>query len=81
MAKTESASSSAPAQPDASGSRVAILGWGGDAAQACEFLDALGLEAAVLDAVSVDKLDTLRGKVVTGGRVNAARAVGAVQIK
>ncbi|HWS53169.1 MAG TPA: S8 family serine peptidase [Pyrinomonadaceae bacterium] len=26
---------------------------------------------------SVDKLDTLRGKVVSGGRVNAARAVGA----
>jgi len=60
MAKTDAASSSAPAQPDASGTRVAILGWGGDAAQACEFLDELGLEAAVLDAVSVDKLDTLR---------------------
>jgi hypothetical protein len=30
---------------------------------------------------SVDKLDSLRGKVTTGGRVNAARAVGAVQIK
>ncbi|MCA1614719.1 MAG: S8 family serine peptidase [Acidobacteria bacterium] len=30
---------------------------------------------------SVDKLDALRGKVVTGGRLNAARAVGAVQIK
>ncbi|MDT7807161.1 MAG: hypothetical protein QOJ70_974 [Acidobacteriota bacterium] len=30
---------------------------------------------------SVDKLDSLRGKVVTGGRLNAARAVGAVQIK
>jgi len=30
---------------------------------------------------TVDKLDTLRGKVTTAGRVNAARAVGAVQIK
>jgi subtilisin family serine protease len=30
---------------------------------------------------TVDRLDALRGKVVTGGRVNAARAVGAVQIK
>ncbi|HEY0174586.1 MAG TPA: S8 family serine peptidase [Pyrinomonadaceae bacterium] len=30
---------------------------------------------------TVDKLDALRGKIVTGGRVNAARAVGAVQIK
>jgi subtilisin family serine protease len=28
-----------------------------------------------------DKLDSLKGKVVSGGRVNAARAVGAVQIK
>ena len=30
---------------------------------------------------SVDKLDSLKGKVVTGGRINAARAVGATQIK
>ena len=30
---------------------------------------------------SVDKLDSLRGKVASGGRINAARAVGAVQIK
>ncbi len=30
---------------------------------------------------TVDRLDSLQGKVVTGGRVNAARAVGAVQIK
>ena len=30
---------------------------------------------------TVDKLDTLKGKVSSGGRVNAARAVGAVQIK
>jgi subtilisin family serine protease len=26
---------------------------------------------------SVDKLDSLKGKVVTGGRINAAKAVGA----
>jgi thermitase len=30
---------------------------------------------------SVDKTDALKGKVVTGGRLNAARAVGATQIK
>jgi subtilisin family serine protease len=30
---------------------------------------------------SVDKLDSLRGKVATGGRVNAARAVRAIQVK
>lgn len=30
---------------------------------------------------TVDRLDSLKGKVVSGGRVNAARAVGAVQIK
>lgn len=30
---------------------------------------------------SVDKLDSLKGKVSSGGRINAARAVGAVQIK
>jgi thermitase len=30
---------------------------------------------------SVDKLDSLKGKVSTGGRINAARAVGAAQIK
>jgi subtilisin family serine protease len=30
---------------------------------------------------TVDKLDSLKGKVASGGRVNAARAVGAVQIK
>jgi subtilisin family serine protease len=30
---------------------------------------------------SVDKTDSLKGKVATGGRLNAARAVGATQIK
>ena len=30
---------------------------------------------------TADKLDSLKGKVVSGGRVNAARAVGAMQIK
>lgn len=30
---------------------------------------------------SVDKIDSLKGKVSTGGRLNAARAVGATQIK
>ncbi|HEX8290544.1 MAG TPA: S8 family serine peptidase [Pyrinomonadaceae bacterium] len=30
---------------------------------------------------TADRLDSLKGKVVSGGRVNAARAVGAMQIK
>jgi len=30
---------------------------------------------------TVDKLDSLKGKIASGGRVNAARAVGATQIK
>ena len=30
---------------------------------------------------TVDRVDSLKGKVASGGRVNAARAVGAVQIK
>ncbi|HEX8354690.1 MAG TPA: S8 family serine peptidase [Pyrinomonadaceae bacterium] len=30
---------------------------------------------------TADRIDSLQGKVVTGGRINAARAVGAMQIK
>lgn len=82
MPKTESASSSAPAQPAASGTGVAILGWGGDAAQACEFIDQLGLDAAVLDAISVDKLDTLRNVdfllLLPGDEAGAADAMLAI---
>ena len=61
-ADPDSASSSIKAQQAVPGGRVAVLGWGGDdaAGQACEFMGQLGLEAAVLDAVSVDQLEALR---------------------
>jgi len=60
-ADPDSASSSITAPQAVPGGRVAVLGWGGDAAgQACEFVELLGLEAAVLDAVSVDQLEALR---------------------
>jgi len=58
MSKTEFPSPSSTAVP---GTRVAILGLGGDAVgDACEFVERLGLEAAVLDAVSIDQLEGLR---------------------
>lgn len=61
-ADSDSASSSIAAQQAVPGGRVAVLGWGGDdaAGQACELMEQLGLEAAVLDAVSVDQLEALR---------------------
>ena len=61
MPTTDTPSSSAAAPQAVSGSRVAILGLGGDAVgEACEFMEQLGLEAAILDTVSVDKLEGLR---------------------
>lgn len=61
MSKADPDSSSITAQQAVPGARVAVLGWGGDAAgQACEFMEQLGLEAAVLDTVSVDQLEALR---------------------
>jgi hypothetical protein len=59
MPKTDLPSSSpATSGPGAS---VAILGLGGDAVgDACEFVEQLGLEAAILDAVSIDQLEGLR---------------------
>ena len=60
MSQADPASSPIPAQA-MPGGRVAVLGWGGDAAgRACEFIEQLGLEAAILDAVSVDQLEALR---------------------
>lgn len=60
MAKHDSTPSNA-APSAGPGGRVAVLGWGGDAVgQACEFVDQLGLQVSVLDAVSVDQLDALR---------------------
>ena len=61
MPTTDTPSSSAAAPQAASGSRVAILGLGGDAVgDACEFVEQLGLEAAILDTVSIDQLEGLR---------------------
>ena len=58
MSQTEFPSPSSTAAP---GARVAILGLGGDAVgDACEFVERLGLEAAILDAVSIDQLEGLR---------------------
>lgn len=58
MSKTEFPSSSSATAP---GAHVAILGLGGGAVgDACEFVEQLGLEAAILDAVSIDQLEGLR---------------------
>ncbi|MCZ8256432.1 MAG: hypothetical protein O9327_12300 [Polaromonas sp.] len=55
MSKTDLSSSSSGTGP------VAILGLGGDAVgEACEFIEQLGLEAAILDTVSIDQLEGLR---------------------
>ena len=55
MSKTDLPSSSSGNGP------VAILGLGGDAVgDACEFIEQLGLEAAILDTVSIDQLEGLR---------------------
>ncbi|AYQ26781.1 MULTISPECIES: hypothetical protein [unclassified Polaromonas] len=49
-----------PSSPSGTGP-VAILGLGGDAVgEACEFIEQLGLEAAILDTVSIDQLEGLR---------------------
>lgn len=59
MSKTDLSSATAPQA--VSGSRVAILGLGGDAVgDACQFMEQLGLEAAILDAVTIDQLEGLR---------------------
>lgn len=61
MSNNDLSSSSSTAPQSGAGSRVAILGLGGDAVgEACEFVEQLGMEAAILDAVSVDQLDGLR---------------------
>ncbi len=83
MSKTDSPSSSAVASPAVSGSRVAILGLGGDAVgDACEFVEQLGLEAAILDAVSIDQLEGLRNVafllLLPGNKSNAPDAMLAI---
>jgi len=54
-------SSSAAAPQAGPGGGVAILGLGGDAVgDACELVERLGLQASILDAVSIDQLEGLR---------------------
>lgn len=61
MSQSTPVSFPVPSQPAAAGGRVVVLGLGGEpAGPACEFLAQIGLEAAVLDTVSVDQLDSLR---------------------
>ena len=65
------------------GGRVVILGLGGDAAGlACELLEQLGLQAAVVDSVSVEQLDSLRDAafllLLPGGDADTAPAMLAI---
>ena len=61
MSSTDSSSSSATTPQAGPGASVAILGLGGDAVgDACEFVEQLGLQASILDAVSIDQLEGLR---------------------
>jgi hypothetical protein len=79
----QSAPVSSPPPAAAIGGRVVVLGLGGDAAgPACEFVEQLGLEAAVLDTVSVEQLDSLRDAafllLLPGGAAEAAPAMLAI---
>ena len=83
MPQSSPVSPSPASQPVATGGRVVVLGLGGDAAgPACEFLEQLGLEAAVLDTVSVEQLDSLRDAafllLLPGGDAEAAPAMLAI---
>lgn len=61
MSQSAPASAPIPSQPAPTGGRVVILGLGGDAAgPVCEFVEQLGLDAAVLETVSVEQLESLR---------------------
>ena len=61
MSSTDSSSSSATTPQAGPGASVAILGLGGDAVgDACESVERLGLQASILDAVSIDQLEGLR---------------------
>jgi hypothetical protein len=62
MSQSAPVSPSPQPQSATTGGPVVVLSLGGDAAgQACEFVEQLGLEAVVLDTVSVERLDSLRG--------------------
>ena len=61
MSQSAPVSSPLQSQPAPIGGPVVVLSLGGDAArQACEFVEQIGLEAVVLDTVSVERLDSLR---------------------
>ncbi len=60
MSQSAPASPPVPSQPAPKGGRVVVLGLGGDAGPVCEFVEQLGLDAAVLDTVSVEQLESLR---------------------
>lgn len=83
MSPSAPVSPSPQSQPAPTRGRVVVLGLGGDAAgPACEFLEQLGLDAAVLDTVSVEQLDSLRDAafllVLPGGDAEAAPAMLAI---
>ncbi len=83
MSQSAPVSPSPQSQPAPMGGPVVVLSLGGDAAgQACEFVEQLGLEAVVLDTVSVDRLDSLRDAafllLLPGADAEAAPAMLAI---
>jgi hypothetical protein len=85
MPMSQSATVAPPlqSQPAPTGGRVVVLGLGGDVAgPARDFLEQLGLEAAVLATVSVEQLDSLRDAafllVLPGEEAEAAPAMLAI---
>jgi hypothetical protein len=83
MSQSAPVSPSPQSQPAPMGGPVVVLSLGGDAAdQACEFVEQLGLEAVVLDTVSVERLDSLRDAgfllLLPGGDAEAAPAMLAI---
>lgn len=84
MAPSAPVSSPVQSQPAAAGGRVVVLELGGDfVGPACELIEQLGLEAAVLNTVSVEQLDSLRDATYLlllpgGGDADAAPAMLAI---
>lgn len=83
MSQSAPVSPPPPSQAAPTGRRVVVLGLGGDAAgPARDFVEQLGLEAAVLDTVSVEQLDSLRDAafllVLPGEDAEAAPAMLAI---
>ncbi len=83
MPQSPPVSSPVHPQPAPTGGRIVVLALGGEGAGAAsEFVKQLGLEAAVLDTVSVEQLDALRDAgyllVLPGGEAEAAPAMLAI---